>query len=351
MDEVDCGQAQPCGEYAVVGGGNAAALQVAEDCRAGFDARHAFDLSCNVVADSAEPRPTISSDRRHAFFCVNADRHEPFCDDDNRCAAAIAGAFNPFDDPLHRHGEFGQQDGLCAGGHTGVQRNPADVPAHNLNDHAPVVRFCCGAQGVDGPRGNSRRCVEAERVVSAAEVVVNGFGNTNHGQSLIVSEPRGTSEGALAADGNHPVDPVVLHDLAHRIRPTPGVRVGARRAENSSTSAADAAHIVRGQGVQVALQQATPSVADAHEFVTEEPYALADGASDDCVESGAVAAGGQNSDLHCGPFVRVGGGAGGLVQGCAAGFGLPGLFLRGAAHLGLLLKQVYLSAGRLRGSN
>ena len=45
--------------------------------------------------------------------------------------------------------------------------------------------FRGGVQPVDGIGGNGHRGVETERVVSAVHVIINGFGHTDDGDTII----------------------------------------------------------------------------------------------------------------------------------------------------------------------
>jgi len=54
---------------------------------------------------------------------------------------------------VERH--LGDQDHVGATGHPGVQRDPASVAAHHLDDQRPVVRLGGGVQPVDRLGGNA----------------------------------------------------------------------------------------------------------------------------------------------------------------------------------------------------
>src|SRR5699024_6504698 len=68
--------------------------------------------------------------------------------------------------------------------------------------------------------------------------------------------------------------------------------------QDGAADAADAAHPAAWQGHVVAVDHTAPAVLVPDELVLEELVALDHGAADDRVQSGAVATGGQNSDLH-----------------------------------------------------
>src|SRR5690606_39058349 len=76
--------------------------------------------------------------------------------------------------------------------------------------------------------------------------------------------------------------------------------VGAGGAQDRAADPADAAHATAGEGHPVPLDHAAPAVAIADELVLEEAIALDHRSADHRVQAGAVAAGGQDSDLHDG---------------------------------------------------
>ncbi len=80
-------------------------------------------------------------------------------------AAAVVNFLDPARDLFHRDLNLGDQDSVGTAGHAGVQGDPADVTAHDLSHHGPVVGFAGGAQAVEGVGGDGNSGVEAEGVV------------------------------------------------------------------------------------------------------------------------------------------------------------------------------------------
>src|SRR5699024_11776197 len=90
--------------------------------------------------------------------------------------------------------ELRQQDVVSATGHARMQRNPAGVTAHNLNDHDALVGFRSGVQTVDGLGGHGDGGVEAEGVIHAIDGVVDGLREPDDRDAVIMQElraPRG----------------------------------------------------------------------------------------------------------------------------------------------------------------
>ncbi len=78
--------------------------------------------------------------------------------------------------------------------------------------------------------------------------------------------------------------------------PSYGIR--AARPEDRAADLGEALDLVPGEGEEVAVHDAPPPVADADELEVVRGGALQDDAADDRVQSGAIAAAGQDADLH-----------------------------------------------------
>ena len=194
---------------------------------------------------------------------------------------------------------------MGAGGHAGVQGDPAHVAAHDLGDHAAVVGFAGGAQPVDGLGGDLDGGVEAEGVVRGVEVVVHGLGDADDLQPG-VGKALGGREGSLTADGDDRVDAEPVHVGLDDLRAAAVLeRVGAGRAQDGAALLGDAADHGAGDVDDVALNDAAPAVQEPHEFVAVDGDALEDGAADDGVQSGAVATAGKNSNFHVSAQILV----------------------------------------------
>ena len=179
-----------------------------------------------------------------------------------------------------------------------MQGDPANVAAHDLGDHAAVVRLTGGPEPVDGFGGDLHGGIETEGVVGGVEVVVHGLGNADDLQAG-VGEAFGGREGSFAADGDDGVDAQPVHVGLDDLR-APAVLegVGAGRAKDGAALFGDASDERAGDGNDVPFNHAAPSVEEPHEFVAVDGNAFEDGAADDGVQSGAVAAAGEDSNFH-----------------------------------------------------
>ena len=142
------------------------------------------------------------------------------------------------------NGHLGDQDDVGAAGHAGVQRDPAGVPAHHLDDQRAVVRLGGRVQPVDRLHRDVDRGVEAERVVGGVEVVVDRLGYADDVHAVLV-QLGGDAEGVLAADRDQGVDAELLEVRLDLLDAAVDLeRVGARRAEDRAAARQDAAHLL-----------------------------------------------------------------------------------------------------------
>ena len=302
-------QSEPRRENAVESRGRSTTLDVSEDRRPRLDPRDALDLRGELVSDTAEARAIERVEPLVAVCLVHAEQLEALRDDDQWCTSAIMCTGHELRDVIDGHRHLGDADHVSACGHAGMQRDPADVPAHDLCDHAALVRVAGRAQAVHGVRGDVDRGVEAERVVRRLQVVVDRLGDADD-LDPVLRETVGRGECALAADRDDAVDLVPVESLGD-VLGSPAlalVGVGAAGAQDGAADLRQALHLVSGQRHEVTVDQATPSISDADELQVVRGGALEHDAADDRVEAGAVAAARQDADLHAGAFRRSGDG-------------------------------------------
>src|SRR6185369_9982757 len=206
-------------------------------------------------------------------------------------------------------GYLGDQDHISSAGNARLQRNPAGIAPHYLQDHHPVVALGGGVQFVQGIGGGFQGGIVAEGEVCLTQVIVDGLGNTHH-RNAFPGQFQGDLERAVSpyrdqrlysqgADvfhdpvGNvHPDDfPVLFHRIIKGVAPIGG-------AQDSTATGQDPSHTFQGQSpALVQIQQAVKAVLDADHL----PAMPDDGgfyhAADDGVQAGAVAAAGEDADF------------------------------------------------------
>ena len=92
-----------------------------------------------------------------------------------KCAPQLIAFAQPIGDERQVERNFRNQDRVGAAGHAGVERNPAGVAPHHLDDDDAPVRFGRRVQAIDRVGGKRHRRVETEAVRRADDVVVDGF--------------------------------------------------------------------------------------------------------------------------------------------------------------------------------
>lgn len=126
---------------AVLGVGLAAALRVAGDGDAGLATGLGFDLLGDVV-DNRRARTlgelllVLLLGQRRVLLRDGTlgDGH------DGKAAAGLHAMLDGLDDVVHVVGDLGNQDDVRAARDAGIQRDPANLVAHDLdNEHAPMT--------------------------------------------------------------------------------------------------------------------------------------------------------------------------------------------------------------------
>ena len=216
--------AEPGGQHPVERGRGAAALDVPEHGRAGLLAGALLDLArpasgrCRRAGRARTRRVPGRPSAVVAVLRVRAlgDHHD-------RRVPGLEPLLDVLADLLDVERLLGDQDHVRAAGHARVQRDPAGVAAHHLDDQRAVVALRRGVQPVDRLHRDVHRGVEAERVVGGAEVVVDGLRHADDLHARLV-QPRRDAEGVLAADRDQRVDAEAGQVVGDPLQPGPPSR-------------------------------------------------------------------------------------------------------------------------------
>ena len=207
---------------------------------------------------------------------------------------------------LDRDRLLGDQDHVGAAGDPGVERDPADVPAHHLDDHDAVVRLGRRVQAVDRLGRDRDGGVEAERVVGAVEVVVDRLRDADDGEVVLLVELRGDAERVLAADRDERVEPFALEGREHLLDTALDlVRVRPRRAEDRPAARQDPGDLAPAERLDDPVDEPAPPFAHRRDLpaaVERAPRHRAD----DRVQPRAVAAAGEDPDPRHSASLRRG---------------------------------------------
>ena len=291
---------EPGGQHPVVGGRRAATLHVAQDGDAHLLADPLLDLKSQLLGDPGktlmtELVHTAAAQLHRALDGFGALGHHA---DEVRLALLEALLDHPAH-LLHVIGLLRDECHMRPGCQPRVQRDPAGVAAHHLDQHHPLVGFRGAVQAVDGLGGDLQCGVVAECHIGAVDIVIDGLGHPDNRHTLLVEPVRGR-QGSLATDRDQHVDPVVLQGLLD-IGQTGAqfLRVGPGGSEHGAALGQQplVAVVVVELDAPV-LQQPPPAVEETdHRGVVAGITGPDDGA-DDGIEAGAIAAAGENSDTH-----------------------------------------------------
>jgi len=205
-------------------------------------------------------------------------------------------------------GDLGDEDDVGGGADPRVEGDPAGVAPHHLDDHDALVALGGGVELVDRVGGGLDRGIEAEGDVGGGEVVVDGLGDADDAEAFL-GQFVGDAEGAIAADGDEGVEPVVVEGGDDLVGPVAGddgavglafgplegvAAVGG--AEDGAAEVGDAADAlaVEADG-RFAGEEAVVAFADAVDLPALVEGGEHDGA-DDGVEARGVAAAGVDGD-------------------------------------------------------
>ena len=104
------------------------------------------------------------------------------------------------------------QDHVGAARHAGVQRDPARVAAHHLDDHDAAMRFGRRVQPIDRVGREAHRGVEAETARGPDDVVVDRLRDADERDPLLVELVR-DRECSVAADAHERIEAGLLEHL------------------------------------------------------------------------------------------------------------------------------------------
>src|SRR5690606_6665484 len=193
---------------------------------------------------------------------------------------------------------LGGEDDLRSPGDPGLDGDPPGLPAHELDDHDPVVALRSGVDPVDRLGGDVHGRVEADGAVGAGDVVVDRLGDGDDRQTGLRALARRV-EGAVTADADQAVDPLRLQRGVDRLQATlNGVRVVARRAQQGATGVEDPADVAAGELLHVPLGDTLPPVAEADDGVAVLAQTVLHHCPDGGVEAGTVSTAGEQTDSH-----------------------------------------------------
>ena len=171
------------------------------------------------------------------------------------------------DDVIHVVGDFGDQDDVRAARNAGVQRDPANLVPHDLdNEHAAVARGG-GVDVVDALGGDVDGARKAKGHLGAPGVVIDGLGQGDNVEALFAQAVGGLG-GAVAAQHKQAVELQLVIGVDHRRHLLDAIGLGsiqtlercAARAQDGAAAGEDAAKIGGRHDAEPAVDKALVSV-------------------------------------------------------------------------------------------
>ena len=190
---------------------------------------------------------------------------------------------------------LGKKDVLRAGGDTAPESDIACMAAHDLDDGASLMGRGGILYLVDGVHGRIDGGVEADGVVGAGDIQVDGAGNAD-GVDAVSGQSLGSAVGAVAADDDDAVNAILSADLG--ALGLPFLRTEFRapgRAQNGSAGLDDPGHVPGPHLIDLLVQKAPVAPFDAHDLyfaMKSFSYDRTNGR----IHAGRIAAAGQYAD-------------------------------------------------------
>ena len=259
-----------------MGGGTAAALQVAQDTDAYVEFRKLL-LDAVRIVEGATLRTLGDDDDARLLGLTDAATHE-------LCQLVYLGHFLWYDGSL---GATGNGRVLC---------QEASVAPHDLDKEDALVRVGRVAYAVDTLHDGVHGGVVANGGVGAVEVVVNGAGQSDDGEVELHAEVARASQRAISSDDHQCVNLFFLAGLVGLLHAFKRHELlGAGRLQDGSATGDDARHVFGSELLDLALDESVVATIDAldGEAVID---ACAGHRTYGGIHAGSVASGGQNAN-------------------------------------------------------
>ena len=134
--------------------------------------------------------------------------------DDRETAAALVSGLNCIDNLIDVIGDLGKKDDVCAACDAGIQRKPANLMTHDLNDEDAAVGRSSGVDIINALGGDIQSAVESKCHIGSIEVVVYGLRQSDDVQPLFTQKISRLCR-AIAAAHNQAVKLQLMISLFH----------------------------------------------------------------------------------------------------------------------------------------
>ena len=176
------------------------------------------------------------------------------------------------------NGNLGNQHRRCAAGNSCMRCDPPGVPAHDLDQHDPIVALGRGVQAVDRIRCDLHRRGETEREVGSLDVVVDRLRNAENREPVFTVQTACDRQAAVAADHDQPVEPEVTYGLLHVINTVRRVeRAPSPGAQHRASTRQHSAHRIDRERCRPPIAHPIPGIEEPDHLVavTRSPFRTA----------------------------------------------------------------------------
>ena len=296
--------AEDGGKHAVVGARGTAALHMTRHNGARLNADHLLQLLGDAVGDAGKAgllaeRGALLLLHGGFLYAHRALSHG----DDGEGLAVFGAAAHSVSHNVDVIRNFRQEDDVRAAGDAGIQRQPARLVAHELDDHAAAMARGGRMDAVDHLGRDVHSGMEAEGDVRSPNIVVDGLGQADDVHALLSQQIRGLMR-AVSAEGHEAIQLHLLVIRLHRLHLVHAVfaddaHVAERRAagaENGAAEGEDAGEIRLLHLLVIARDQTRVAILNTDDLRVKHGIAGARHAADTGVQAGAVAAAGEDTD-------------------------------------------------------
>jgi len=281
---------------------------VTQDHVPGFLTGALFHLPGDLLPSPAQPNFALAAQTGFDGGKMTFGRDGPFRHDNHGRGQAQGGAF------LGESGDLGvvegnlrDEDGIGPAGQPAVEGDPAGMASHGFHHHDPLVGAGGGVEAVEAVDHAGDGGIESEGGGGGENVVVDGLGNADHIDSRFLKLQR-RGEGTVPTDADEGMEVEaaagiagLLEDGGVDFRLLAGANLGHKAASvgGAEDGAAEVADMGDGDGVEPlvtdGIQQALIAVQEAKDLEAAGGGG-GDHAVQNRVESGAVAAAGENAN-------------------------------------------------------
>ncbi len=295
---VDGVQPETGGEDPVESRRAATALNVTKDRGPGFLPCAVGNFGLQQRSDAGQAYMSEGVDFAGARGERSFDRQGAFSDHDNGRVMTGETMFNELTHVVDVEGPLRYEYHIRSARNSRVPGDPTSMTTHDLNDEDAMMALCRGVKPINRLGRDHHGGVEPERVIGRAQIVVDGLGYPDHGETARRKFGR-YSQRVLSPDDDKGLYAKPAYGVEHPALTILGrVRIGPTGSKDGPASRQDTADGRHVQRHGIPFQEAAPAVTEPYKFITMDLDAFADNRPDDRIQTRAIAAAGQYTYAH-----------------------------------------------------